>query len=75
MFPKLNFHTHTKYCDGKNTTAEMVERAVALGFSALGFSGHAYTPPEPEYSMSHEVHIGIILTQMEILLEFIKMAE
>jgi len=54
MFPKLNFHTHTKYCDGKNTTAEMVERAVALGFSALGFSGHAYTPPEPEYSMSHE---------------------
>ena len=54
MFYKMNFHTHTKYCDGKNTTEEMVKRAIELGFSALGFSGHAYTPCEPEYSMSLE---------------------
>ncbi len=54
MHFKTNFHTHTKYCDGKNTPSEMVEKAIELGFSALGFSGHAYTPPEPEYSMSYE---------------------
>lgn len=54
MLFKTNFHTHTKYCDGKNTPREMVEKAAELGFSALGFSGHAYTPPEPEYSMSLE---------------------
>ncbi len=54
MLYKMNFHTHTKYCDGKNTTEEMVKRAIELGFSALGFSGHAYTPCEPEYSMSLE---------------------
>ena len=54
MLFKTSFHTHTKYCDGKNTPREMVEKALELGFSALGFSGHAYTPPEPEYSMSLE---------------------
>ncbi len=54
MFFKTNFHTHTKYCDGKNAPREMVEKAVELGFFALGFSGHAFTPPEPEYSMSPE---------------------
>lgn len=54
MLFKTNFHTHTKYCDGKNLPREMVKKAVELGFSALGFSGHAYTPCEPEYSMLFE---------------------
>ncbi len=35
-----NFHTHTTFCDGKNTAEEMVQEAVKLGFSQLGFSGH-----------------------------------
>lgn len=35
-----NFHTHTVFCDGKNTAEEMVLQAVALGFTHLGFSGH-----------------------------------
>lgn len=39
---KENFHTHTTYCDGKNTPSEMIEKAIELGFDALGFSGHAY---------------------------------
>lgn len=38
-----NLHTHVKYCDGKDTPREMVERALALGFTALGFSSHANT--------------------------------
>jgi predicted metal-binding protein len=29
---KSNFHTHTTFCDGKNTPREMVERALELGF-------------------------------------------
>jgi len=37
-----NFHSHTTFCDGKNTPEEMVERALELGMFALGFSGHAY---------------------------------
>ena len=37
---KANFHTHTVLCDGKNTPEEMVQRALELGFTHLGFSGH-----------------------------------
>lgn len=39
-----NLHTHTNFCDGKNTAREMVEKAIALGFTSLGFSSHANTP-------------------------------
>lgn len=37
---KGNFHTHTVFCDGKNTAQEMAEKAMELGFTHLGFSGH-----------------------------------
>lgn len=36
-----NLHTHSKFCDGKDTPRELVERAIELGFSSLGFSSHA----------------------------------
>lgn len=39
-----NFHTHTIFCDGKNTPEEIVLAAMEKGFSALGFSGHGNTP-------------------------------
>ncbi len=53
MSIKKNFHTHTTYCDGKNTPEETVKAAIALGFTALGFSGHAHTPFDLSYAMSH----------------------
>ena len=37
-----NLHTHTSFCDGRDTPEEMVEQALLLGFSSLGFSGHSY---------------------------------
>lgn len=39
-----NLHTHSVYCDGKNTMEEMVETAIQKGFSSLGFSSHSYMP-------------------------------
>lgn len=36
-----NFHTHTTFCDGKNTAEEMVLAAIEKGFAALGFSSHS----------------------------------
>lgn len=39
-----NFHTHTTFCDGESTAEEMIERALALGFSSLGFSSHVDPP-------------------------------
>lgn len=38
-----NMHTHTVYCDGKDTPEELVEKAISLGFDTIGFSKHAYT--------------------------------
>lgn len=36
-----NFHTHTQYCDGHDTMDTMARRAVADGFTHLGFSPHS----------------------------------
>ena len=38
-----NFHTHTAFCDGKNTPEEIVNYAIARGFDSIGFSSHAIT--------------------------------
>lgn len=38
---KSNCHTHTLFCDGKNTAEEMVQAAIDKGFCSLGFSGHS----------------------------------
>ena len=38
-----NLHTHTVYCDGKDTPEEMILAAIAKGFNGLGFSEHATT--------------------------------
>lgn len=48
---KSNYHTHTFYCDGKNSPEEMVERALELGFTSLGFSGHQFSVPDADYAM------------------------
>ncbi len=49
-----NYHTHTTYCDGDNTAEQMVEKAIELGLSELGFSGHSYTEFDTEPCMSRE---------------------
>ena len=54
MIPRVNFHTHTTFCDGNNTAEEMVIEAIRKGFEELGFSGHAYTPFDESYCMSKE---------------------
>ena len=47
-----NYHTHTTYCDGKSTAEEMVQKAIELGLSELGFSSHSYTAFDLEPCMS-----------------------
>lgn len=47
-----NAHTHTTYCDGKNTAREMLEAARQRHFLSLGFSGHADQGFDFGYSMS-----------------------
>ncbi len=51
-----NLHTHTTYCDGKNTAEDVVKKAIKLGFEAIGFSGHATMPDSipASYAMTRD---------------------
>ncbi len=51
---KANYHTHTKYSDGKNTMDEMIRSALDKGFTHLGFSDHSFTWFDLSYCMSKE---------------------
>ena len=42
---------HTTFCDGNNTPEEIVLSAIDQGLSAIGFSGHGYTPFDLRYCM------------------------
>ena len=46
-----NLHTHTNFCDGKNTPEEMIEAAINLGLDSLGFSGHCPTVCNTDWEM------------------------
>ncbi len=51
---KTNFHTHTVYCDGKDTPEELIKAAIEKSFTSLGFSGHSFFEQDKSYSMSRE---------------------
>lgn len=37
---RQNLHTHSVFCDGKDTIEEMIQMAIEKKFDILGFSGH-----------------------------------
>ncbi len=49
-----NLHTHTVFCDGRDTPEEMVRAALAQGLDSIGFSGHSNTPFDHSYCMTTE---------------------
>lgn len=55
-----NYHTHSLWCDGKGTLGDYVEAAVAKGFEALGFSGHAPLPFLNDWTMTEKGIVGYI---------------
>jgi histidinol-phosphatase (PHP family) len=50
----VNFHTHSNFCDGKEEPRLYVESAIEKGFIALGFSSHAPTPFELDWTLNNE---------------------
>ena len=54
MTPRCNLHTHTTFCDGKNTAEEMVLGAIDAGCETLGFSGHSPIPFDNWWCMTEE---------------------
>ena len=58
---KQNLHTHTIFCDGKDSPEQVVEKAVQKGFDSIGFSMHAplfYS--EYKYAFTIEQYIAEI---------------
>lgn len=49
---RANYHTHSTYCDGKDTLLAHVRAAEALHFDQLGFSSHATVPFENDFDIS-----------------------
>ncbi len=49
---RSNYHTHSTFCDGKASPRQMVDFALAHGFTHLGFSGHSPLP----YSNTFSIH-------------------
>lgn len=50
----FQYHTHTTFCDGKNSPMEMAESAARRGLTALGFSGHSYFPLDPQGTLDRD---------------------
>lgn len=53
-----NSHTHSTWCDGRNSIPEMINAACDLGFVSLGMSGHANQGFDGTFSMSREDQKG-----------------
>ncbi len=51
---RQELHTHTHYCDGKHTPAQMARAALERGCTGLGFSGHSYLAFDPGWTMTPE---------------------
>lgn len=51
---KSNYHTHTFFCDGKDSPEDIVKEAIKRNFDVIGFSAHAYTPMDNSWCMSLE---------------------
>ena len=60
---RQNLHTHCIYCDGRDTPRDMIERAISLGFTSLGFSSHANTVINDtcELGANREIYVNEII--------------
>lgn len=51
-------HTHSTFCDGKSSMAEMAAAACAAGVKHYGFSGHIHTPCPADVGVCMEADMG-----------------
>ena len=51
---KSDLHTHTCFCDGKDTPEEMVLSAIDKGLKTIGLVVHCYTEFEPSYCVDKD---------------------
>ena len=52
MITLQNLHTHSTWCDGRDSVEEMILYAMENGFDSVGFSGHSSMFYAPEHGMA-----------------------
>lgn len=67
---KTNYHTHTTFCDGKDSPRDVVQAAVQRGFSVLGFSAHSLYPHAADWHMPAKDHKNYFETVRALAKEF-----
>jgi len=65
---RSNYHTHSTFCDGKASLAEMAGAAASYGIASLGFSAHGPVPVESDWNMD-ERDIGAYSAEVRALRE------
>lgn len=63
-----NYHTHTIWCDGKDSPETMIKAAIDKNFDILGFSGHAMHPFASEWHMQPK-QLEAYLAEIRLLAE------
>ncbi len=48
---KSNFHTHTTFCDGKDTPENVIKTAIDKGLKAIGFTAHSYLEGDSDWTL------------------------
>lgn len=59
-----NLHTHSVFCDGKDTPEQMAQTAIEKGLTSLGFSSHGWAHPQDENSLTDEEEAAYIYAVM-----------
>lgn len=57
---RCSLHNHTNLCDGASSPREMLDAAVAAGFTDFGFSGHSHDPAFSESLRDHAAYAAQI---------------
>lgn len=52
---KSNYHTHSIFCDGKDTIESIVESAIKKGFKYLGFTSHSYIEGDDSWTLKGNI--------------------
>lgn len=53
---KTNYHTHSDFCDGRNSVEEIILAAIEKKFTILGFSSHSLFPHADSWQMPSARH-------------------
>ena len=51
---RADFHMHTSWSDAEDSARDMIEAAIACGFTRIGISDHSFTDFDPGYCMAPE---------------------